>query len=198
LQTAIRMAQVTIPAEVSAEDRQKTVQALNDLVAGVRKDIDTSLETHQNDVRMLSIYGMFYLGINDGVAAETILARAHALAPKKQLVSFDLVRAYLLQNKTSEAYALARETFDLAPEYVQAGKIYLLASVYDKKWNEARAYVASRGTVVPFDSDILAALVATKQTTLAIALLNELKKTNPEYTAQVDAYIKQLLASPSK
>lgn len=198
LQTTIRMAQVSIPAEVSAEDKQKTVQAINTLVAAARTDIQNSYEAHSNDVRMLSIYGMFFIGLNDGVSAEKVLSRAHELAPNKQLVSFDLVRAYLIQNKTAEAYTLAKQTFDLVPQYGEAAKIYLLSAVYAKKWEEARGYIASKGMTVPFDSDILSGLVATKQITLAVNLLTELKKTNPEYTAQVDAYIKQLLAGTAK
>lgn len=198
LQTTVRIAQVTIPEDVPEEDKLKSVQAINSMIEGARKDIENSYEAHKNDVRMLSIYGMFYNGIGDGVSAEKVLTQAHMIAPKKQLVSFDLVRAYLLTGKTNEAYALARETFDSAPAYGDAAKIYLLASVYANKWSEARAYLTAKGQTVPFDADILSALVSTKQITLAIQLLNELKQTSPEYTAQVDAYIKQLLASPAK
>lgn len=198
LQTAVRVSQVTIPADVSVEDREKSVQAINSIIAGVRKDIEDSYEAHKNDVRMLSIYGMFYNGIGDGASAEKVLVQAHTIAPLKQLVSFDLVRAYILSGKANEAYTLAQETFDSAPAYSEAAKIYLLSSVYTKKWNEARAHITSKGQTVPFDADVLTALVSTKQITLAIQLLNELKQASPEYTAQVDAYIKQLLAAPSK
>ena len=198
LQTAVRISQVTIPEDVPAEDKLKSVQAINSMIEGARKDIEDSYEDHKNDVRMLSIYGMFYNGIGDGASAEKVLVQAHTIAPLKQLVSFDLVRAYILSGKANEAYTLAQETFDSAPAYSEAAKIYLLSSVYAKKWNEARAHITSKGQTVPFDADVLTALVSTKQITLAIQLLNELKQTSPEYTAQVDAYIKQLLAAPAK
>jgi O-antigen ligase len=198
LQSAVRMTQVNIPADVSVEDKQKTVQTLNEIVASARTDIQNSYDAHANDVRMLSIYGMFYLGINDGVSAEKVLSRAHELAPKKQLISFDLVRAYLVQDKTAQAYTLAKETFDVVPQYGQAEKIYLLASVYANKWNEAKSYVVSKGQSVAFDPDVLNGLVTTKQISAAIQYLNDLKKSNPEYGAQVDAYIKQLLAGTAK
>lgn len=198
LQTTIRMARVTIPEDVPVEDRQRSVAALNTLIEGAKKDIETSYERYKNDVRMLSIYGMFYNGIGDGASGERALAQAHALAPNKQLVSFDLMRSYLLQGKTADAYTLARETYDVAPAYPDAAKMYLLASVYANKWNEARAYIASKGQTVPFDGNVLEALVSTKQIPLAIEFLNELKRTSPEYAAQVDAYIKELLAAPKK
>lgn len=198
LQTAVRMSQITIPEDVPAEDKQRAIASINTLVLGARTDIEKSYEANKNDVRMLSIYGMFYNGIGDGVSAERVLTQAHTLAPKKQLVSFDLVRAYLLQGKASEGYALAKETYDLAPAYENAAKVYMLSSVYANKWSEAQAYVASKNGSVPFDQDTLNALVSKNQITAAIAYLNELKKVSPQYTDQVDAFIKQLLAAPKK
>lgn len=198
LQTAVRMSQVNIPADVPAEQKQAAIAGINDLVSAARADVESSYESNKNDVRMLSIYGMFFNGIGDGVSGERVLTRAHTLAPKKQLVSFDLVRSYLLQGKFDQAYVLAKETYDLAPGFPEAAKILALAAAYDKKWNETRAYLMARGQNVPFDADILGALVSTGQTGLAIQLLNELKATSPQYADQIDTYIKQLLAAPKK
>jgi hypothetical protein len=198
LETTVRMAQVTIPADVSAEDKQKTVQALNDLIASARKEVQASYEAHKTDVRALSIYGMFYNGLGDGVSAEQVLTVAHALAPKKQLISFDLIRAYLLQNKLQDAYMLAQETYDLAPVYPDAQKFYLVTAAYASKWNEAVAHMTSLGQPVPLDADALSALVSTKQVGVAVQFLNNYKKVNPQSAAQIDAYIKQILAAPAK
>jgi tetratricopeptide (TPR) repeat protein len=198
LQTTVRMAQVTIPEDVSAEDKQKTVAAINKLILAARTEVTNSYEAHKNDIRLLSIYGMFYNGLGDGVSAEGVLAQAHTLAPKKQLISFDLVRAYLVQNKTAEAYTLAKETFDYAPAYPDATKTFLVAAAYANKWQEAKSYVASKGGSTAFDPDVLSALVGSKQISAAIAYLNELKAANPSYATQVDAYIKQLLAGQGK
>lgn len=194
LQTGVKMAQITIPQDVPQADKERTINALNGLLSSIEREIQTSHPKYNKDVRMLSIYGMFYNGIQEGARAEEVLLEAQKLAPKKQLILFDLTRAYLLQGKTSEAYTLAKQTFDLAPAYGGAAKVYLLASVYAKKFNEAKAYVASKSTIETFDSDVLTALVQTGQKTAAIEMLTELKKRNPEYGAEVDAYIKQLLA----
>ncbi|MEN9337871.1 MAG: hypothetical protein RIQ41_185 [Candidatus Parcubacteria bacterium] len=194
LQTGVKMAQITIPKDVPQVDRDRTVNALNGLLTGIEREIQASYPSHNKDVRMLSIYGMFYNGIQEGARAEEVLTEAQTLAPKKQLILFDLVRAYLLQGKTEQAYTLAKQTFDLAPAYGGAAKVYLLASVYAKKFNEAKAYVASKSTLDTFDSDVLTALVQTGQKAAAIEMLTELKKRNPDYGAEVDAYIKQLLA----
>ncbi len=103
-----------------------------------------------------------------------------------------------MQGKFDQAYALAKETYDLAPAYGDALKVYMLSAAYAKKWNEARLYALSQGQTVTLDGDILNALVSTGQTATAISLLNELKQANPEYASQVDEYIKQLLAAPKK
>lgn len=197
-QTTTRMAQVTIPPEVPLEDRQKAAQALNRLVQSARADIEASYEEHVDDVRMLSIYGMFYNGLGDGASAERVLARAHELAPNKQLISFDLIRAYLLQGKIREAYDLALATYDLAPSYANATTVYLLTSVYANAWKEAQGHVAAQGGTVPFDPEILNALVSTRQINAAIEYLRRLKTDKPELAAQVDEHIRQLLAGQKK
>lgn len=193
LQMGVRLAQVNIPQDISEADRKASLDAVQSFIKAVRDDIDASLPTHKEDVRMLSIYGTFYNGTGDPVSAEKILYLAHTLAPKKQLISFDLIRAYLMQNKMGEAYSLATETYDDQPIYPTAAKWYALAAVYAGKWNEARAHMLEKGQIMPFDQDVLKALVDTKQIGLAIQLLNEFKKTNPEYSAQIDNYIKQLI-----
>lgn len=193
LQTTIRMSQVAIPEDVPAEDKQRTVQALNNLIGAARADIENSYEAHKDDVRMLSIYGSFYNGIGDSVSAERVLARAHELAPNKQLVNFDLIRAYLVQGKMEEAYILAKQTYDSAPQYDLSVKVYLISAAYAKKWNEAVSLIQSQGKVVPFDVDALSVLVSTKQTSIAVAYLVEAKKKDPANAGDYDAYIKQLL-----
>lgn len=195
-QIVLRMGQINLPEGTTAEDRQAYGVALNTLVQAARKDITESLPMYEDNARMLSIFGMFYNGIGDGATAEQILSLAHSIAPNKQLISFDLTRAYLIQNKFSEAYALSKETYKLVPQYKDAQKWYLLSAAYAGTYKDARADIVADGQTVPFDQDVLNALVSTKQIALAIELLNELKKTNPELQAQIDEYIKLLLAAP--
>ncbi len=198
LQMGVRVSQVNIPKEISEADRKASIDAVGSLIKAIRDDIKASFPAHKEDVRMLSLYGTFYSGIGDANSAEEILTLAHTLAPKKQLISFDLIRTYLMQNKASEAYSLAAETYDNQPIYPTAAKWYALSSVYAGKWNESHTHIADKGQTTPFDADILKALVDTKQIGLAIQLLNELKKTNPEYSSQVDTYISQLLGGLKK
>lgn len=194
LQMSMRLGQITIPQETPQAEKQATVQAINSMIQATKDDVVASFPSHKEDVRMMSIYGMFYNSIGDPVNGEQVLSVAHKLAPNKQLISFDLIRSYLLQKKYADAYALAKTTYDSAPAYQEAQKWYVVSAAYSGAFKEARVHVAENGQTVPFDADVLTAVVSTGQIQLALELLNEVKRTNPEYASQVDAFIKKLLA----
>lgn len=193
-QMVLRMSQVTIPPETPAQDKQAIAANLQEFVAYAKEVASKTPKKDEIDVRMLSIEGIFYNSIGESAQAEEVLSLARSVAPNKQLISFDLVRAYLIQGKFKEGYDLAKETYLLAPAYADAQKWYVLSAAYNGTYKEARADVTSRGGIVEFNNDVLTALVTTKQTTLAIELLQQLKKEKPELTAQVDDYIKQVIA----
>jgi ABC-type iron transport system FetAB permease component len=194
LQMIPRMAQIQIPEQMSPVDKQSAVNALNGLLMAGRKDVESSYELYKDDVRMLSLYGVFFNGVGDGVSAEKVLKRALELAPNKQLLSYDLVRALLIQQKNAEAYAVGRATYDLGINCNNASKWLLLSAAYNKSYKEAEAYVVSKGQSVSLDPDVLGALVSTGQTNVAIELLQREKSNNPALAPQIDAYIKQLVA----
>ncbi len=198
LQMAVRMGQIKIPDTLPAGDKQAAVQALNGILTAATKDIQMSHDANKSDVRMLSIYGMYFNGVGNPQAAEAVLKEAIALAPNKQLIAFDLIRAYLIQKKFDEAYALGRSTYDLSISCTDALKWMMISGAYAGKYKEAKAYAASKGQDLGFDPDVLGGIVSSGQINIAIDLLNDAKKKNPELTSQVDGYIKQLLALPRK
>lgn len=198
LQMGVRMSQVKLPDGTPEADKQKAQQAINSLVQSVRDDITASLPSHKEDVRMLSIYGMFYNGIGDAAEGEKILTMARKIAPNKQLLGFDLTRSYLIQRKFPEAYATAREVYDMSITCANAQKWYMLSAAYAGAYKEAKAHVIEKGQTVAFDADVLGAVVSTGQLQLAIELLLEVKKEKPELAPQVDEYIKQILNQSNK
>lgn len=198
LQMGVRMSQVKLPEGTPEADKQTAMQAINNEIKAVRDDIIASLPEHKEDVRMLSIYGMFYNGIGDPKSGEEILTLARTYAPKKQLLAFDLTKSYLMQQKMKEAYELSREVYDMSITCSGAEKWLMISAAYSGNYKEARAHVIEKGQTPAFDPDVLSAIVSTGQTTLAIEILNEVKKTKPELAAQVDAYIAQLLGTTNK
>jgi hypothetical protein len=194
LQMVPRMAQIKLPDTMPQGDKQAAAQALNNLMLAARKDVVDSYPKYQEDVRMLSLYGLFFNGIGDGVSADEVLTKGHVIAPNKQLLTYDLIRAKLLQQKFGEAYALGRETYDLDIKCQNAQKWFLISAAYAGAYKEARDYSLSKGQAVTSDPDVIAGLITTNQRSLAIQLLEEIKKEKPEEAAAIDAYIKQLLA----
>jgi O-antigen ligase/tetratricopeptide (TPR) repeat protein len=195
-QTALRMAQVTIPPEVPQEEKQKLAEAMNGLLLAVKQDIDATFDHYKEEPRMLSIYGMFLNSIGDSAGAEKVLTQAHLVAPKKQLITYDLVRAQLMGGKYKEAYALAKETYELAPKNPASVKWYVIASVYAGAFKETKAAIAKDGQVIPFDQEILNAALSIGQIQVAIEMLQDLKKEQPAAASQIDAYIKQISQMP--
>ena len=198
LQIVVRMSQIKVPDELPQGEKQATLQALNNLILAARKDVNDSFPKYKEDVRMLSIYGMFFNGTGDSVSGEQVLSAAHTLAPNKQLVAFDLIRAYLIQKKFQEAYALGRQTYDLSITCHDADKWYLVSAAYAGKYPEAKEYILSKGKTVTTDPDVIAGVINAGQIPLAIQLLQDMKKENPALAPQIDDYIKQMLLAPKK
>lgn len=194
LQMGVRMSQVKLPEGTPEADKQVAQQAINNEIKAVRDDITASFGAHKEDVRMLSIYGMFYNGTGDAKSGEEILKLARTLAPNKQLLGFDLTRSYLIQSKFADAYKLSRDIYDLSITCNDAQKWFLLSSAYNGTYKEAKAHVLEKGQTVPFDQDILSAIVGTGQYQLAIEMLLEIKKEKPELASQVDSYIQQIVS----
>lgn len=198
LQMAVRMGQIKVPETLAAGEKQATVQAINNLLVAARSEVTASYPNYKDDVRMLSIYGLFFNGISDPANAEQILKTAREYAPNKQLIAFDLVRSYLIQQKFADAYTLGRETYDLSITCHDALKWYMLSAAYAGRYKEASTYVVSKGQNPGLDPDVIAGVISSGQTGVAVELLQAMKKKDPSLASQIDAYIKQLLLAPKK
>lgn len=197
-QLAVRIAQLKLPDNLPAGEKQATTQAINSILLSARNDIAASFEDYKDDVRMLTIYGMYFNGIGDSASAEKVLVEARKYAPNKQLISFDLIRSYLIQRKFPEAYALGKETYDLSITCTDALKWYMMGAAYNGKYKEAKAYAESKDQVPALDPDVISGVIVSGQNSIAIELLNEMKKKDPSLASQIDPYIKQLLLAPKK
>lgn len=193
IQTVARMSQVQVPPNVPEEEKVAISKAMNELIQEVRKEMEQSYPYYKGEVRALSIFGMFYNIIGDYASAEKILGEAVALAPNKQITVFDLIRAHLAQKEFGEAYDISKRIFLAAPDFSNAMKLYVVCAIYANKLEDARVTLASVEKTIPVDGDILNTLVDAKQYDVAIALLLQLKKDQPELAGQVDEYIKTVI-----
>ena len=192
MQTAPRMLSYKIPDSLPTEKKNEIIQAENDLIVSAKTRAEKLAVEYKDNVRVLDILGMFYNAVGDGANAEKVLNQALSFAPKKQLVMFDMVRAYLIEGKNNEAYNIAMNAYLLEPAYTEAQKFYVISAVYAHKLDEAKKVLLKNNQTVPVDNDIINSLVQNGQKNEAINLLLDYKKKNPEASIQVDSAIKQI------
>jgi hypothetical protein len=103
-----------------------------------------------------------------------------------------------MQKKFPEAYALGKKTYELSTTCNTADKWYLISAAYAGAYNDAKNEIIKNGGTITLDQDVLTGVLTSGQTSVAIEILLDEKKKNPQAGAQIDAYIKQLLAMPRK
>ncbi len=193
MQTASKLASLDI-SKAPQDEQENINKTRKEFIDSAIAEINKVAPTQQNDVRELGVYGNFYLAIGDYVNAEKYLLQAHKLSPKKQIASFDLVRAYLGEKKLNEAYDLAKETYLYDTKFDDVRGVFVITSAYDKKLKETQDLLVKNGQTIPATGEVINALVQAGEIQTALGLLAQLKKEHPEMSEQVDAYIKQMFA----
>jgi Flp pilus assembly protein TadD len=180
------------------EAQAKYLEALQKSVAFTDKVIQEAPAGDKEDVRELSIYGAYFNAKKDFANAETYLGKAHTLSPKKQLITFDLISAYIGQKKYAEAYNVALENYLYRPQVTNSAIILGAMSAYVGKEEATAKLFAENGQKFPLSIEIINAYLNTGNIQRAIDLLNQYKLQNPQDAAQVDAYIKQIVERVAK
>lgn len=116
LQTSLGM----INSSVSTSTSAAVVDLINQEFQS--DDIDSLQET-----RATFFYGSFLRVMDQPEAALPYLLRAHALSPNKQSILFELFHSYTALGQADRALAVAKQAYELAPEYGEAKKIYAAA-----------------------------------------------------------------------
>jgi tetratricopeptide (TPR) repeat protein len=132
------------------------------------------------DARFPLFLGADYDAFGDYGDAAVALQKAHELSPRKQTIYFEMAQNALSRGETSQAAALYKEAYDLAPSYTDAALYYASALIRTGKTQEASTILAplvESGAAA--DARILAALVDTKRLSLAIPLWQARIKANP-------------------
>jgi O-antigen ligase/Flp pilus assembly protein TadD len=206
-----------------------TENVLSDpLASGSLKQSFINLSTEQikaqvartpKDAYIYYVSGPFMKQIGKFSEAESLLNKAHSLAPNEQVISFELASVYLFEGKDDQAVAVLKQAYDLAPGYSKAASAYAVALMIASHGkdttsvpgadtsliDEAKAYMISgqlsQATGV-YQSIIaqsqgIEALVqqariqyAAGNTAQAIAILRAIESSHPEDKDQIEAAIK--------
>ncbi len=190
---------VKIPDTIPDTYKNAIKTELDNYSEACRETINKSMPTHSTNVRALAIFGIFYNSIGDSQSAKDVLTKALVLAPKKQLILFDMVRAQVGTGDYEGAYQTAKSTYLLQPKYDEAKKMFILTGIYSKHYEDAKETIAQTGQEFPDgDTSIIGALISSGQIKEGIDLLNGYKQKHPESAAQIDEYIKNMLVSQAQ
>jgi len=105
---------------ISSDDKRTYIDMAKDAIKA--QAIDTP-----NDSRSYYLAGSFLDQVGQIGDAEKYLARAHELAPDRQMFDFELAASYLFQKKNDQALAVLKQAYESAPQYDQAAQAYAVA-----------------------------------------------------------------------
>lgn len=163
------------------------------LVSGLAQ---TDIADYPDDLRIVEVYGNFYLRIGDMENAGKLLTEAHKLAPHRQRTSFSLMQYYLLAGNFKDAYTLAQGVYKDAPEYEVARKAYTSISlrIGEKEFTSAVAEIHADKQKIVFPESVSAELIGVKDKKTIHLYINALKADYPEKADELNQAEKALLS----
>ncbi|MCI0542705.1 O-antigen ligase family protein [bacterium] len=169
VQTAVRVKELNAPPETASQffDLAKQEMLLQN-------------ERFPGDARYESFTAILFtrFGLIDEAIAH--LEIAHELSPNKQAIYLDLIGSYLNKGDKVKALSLAKEAYELEPNFQEAAKVYAVVAVHAGEQKLADEILQkSFGTTVVEDDNLINAYGATKQFAKAVEILELRVKNNP-------------------
>lgn len=203
---------------------QDTKVAFKNLaMAEMQKEVDRNPNSARLELFMAALYG----GYGQLDKAEETFKRVLELAPRKQIVMFQLGEVLTLEGKNDEAVEVLKEAYEAETEFSEAASRYAAALIRAGRDKEAVDFITERFGDVTYDDgrvfgawmqakryDIIAAILENRiaanpddlqqyvslavaynelgESEKAIAILEGVKDDHPEYTDQMDTFIKEI------
>ncbi len=89
-----------------------------------REQMTKQIEQFPNDTRHYVFMANLLANYGDNEGTMNNLLKARELSPKKQDIMFQMVYSYINSKEFEKAFNLAKEAYDLAPEFTRAQMIY--------------------------------------------------------------------------
>ncbi len=125
----------------------------------MQKQADESPSDARYQVFLATLFTNY--GLQDD--ALTAAQRALELSPNKQPIMFQLVSVYINRKEYDKAFEVAKQAYDLAPDFNETQKIYAAIAIYDKKDDspEIQALIAKNfDNGIPTDDRFISAYAA--------------------------------------
>jgi tetratricopeptide (TPR) repeat protein len=126
-----------------------------------RSQILLQLQESPNDARYEVFAGTLLSRFGDNAGALVHFEKAHELSPKKQTISFNLIMSYMNKGEVEKALALAKETYESAPEFTDSAMIYALSLMRNGEVKQGEdLLIQSFGTDIVYDENLINAYAA--------------------------------------
>ncbi len=143
-----------------------------------KNEIDNQIKTTPNDARIYILGSSFFNGIGDWNSALPLILKARELSPMKQTPMFDLAINYVNTNKPKEAVEIAKQAYELAPDYPMAQSVYVITLINNGEEKKAKELFPNNPELFT-DQRIISLYVKNKQYDKAIAAYRDVLIKNP-------------------
>jgi O-antigen ligase/protein involved in temperature-dependent protein secretion len=143
-----------------------------------KAEIDNQIKTTPNDARIYILGSSFFNGIGDWNSALPLILKARELSPMKQTPMLDLAVNYINTNKSKEAVEIAKQAYELAPDYPVAQSVYVISLISNGEEKRARELFPDSPQLFT-DQRIISSYLRNKQYDKAITAYRDVLAKNP-------------------
>lgn len=177
---------IILTSNISIEEKNAFFAFAKDALLKETSDLE-------KDARYQLMVGSFFstTGLLD--EALTHLTLAQELMPSKQQIYFEIGAVYINKNDPKKAFEVFKQAYDLAPEYKEAGSIYLIGAIYaGDRLAESKMISELTEREVVFDDRVINAYNANDRTDRVVSILEERIRLDPSNTDKYREYIKSV------
>jgi Flp pilus assembly protein TadD len=163
-----------VQASMKAKTASMDDSLRQDLFDYAKEQTLLQIKEAPGDARNETFAGMLFLRYGNNNEALAHFAEAHKLSPNKQTISFNLILAYLNAGRADDAFALAKSTYELAPEFADAAKNYAVTALYKGDIDLADSLLTKAyGTTLVYDEDLISTYAMIKKYDRIIPILEQ-------------------------
>jgi tetratricopeptide (TPR) repeat protein len=173
-QLAVRSVSILSSEEISIEEK-------NDFFSFTNSAMLKETQNFPDDARTQLLAGSLFSSVSSADESLVYLERARLLMPNKQQIYFEIGAAYINKNEPLRALEIFKEAFELAPQYIQAQKVYLVGAIYaGDRVVESEMIDKLTEREVVFDDQIINAYYTNKRLDRIVSLLEDRIRLDPD------------------
>ncbi len=148
----------------SRNQDQNAMMMKQSFLQTAREEMQKQSEANPLDARYKVFLGALYSAYSMHDDALRTFEEARTLSPKKQSILFEIVAGNINKGDRAKALEVAKEVYDLEPNYSEARNIYAIASIYaGDKETAKKLLMEAYGTEIIVDDRFINAYAASEQ-----------------------------------